>query len=68
MCGVTLLEKRSSQQLMDLLGLKETLDIFAKANGVLWYGHVLRRDNDEVLRASGFEVVERRKRRRQKTT
>ena len=43
------IEKRSSQELMNLLGLEETLDRLAKANKMQWYGHVLRRDNDDVL-------------------
>ena len=31
----------------------------AKANGVRWYGHVLRRDDGHVLRkALEFEVIE----------
>ena len=34
----------------------------AKANGVRWYGHVLRRDNERVLRkALEFEVKGKRK-------
>ena len=45
---------------MSLLGLKDNLDGLAKATGVRWYGHVLRRDNDDVLkRALNFEVAER---------
>ena len=55
LCGVKLIEKRS-QELMSLLGLKDTLDGLAKASGVQWYGYVLRRDNYEVLRrALDFE-------------
>ena len=47
---------------MGLLGLKDTLDGLAKASGVRWYGHVLRRDNDDVLkRTLDFEVAERRR-------
>ena len=43
--------------------MEETLDKLAKANGMRWYGQVLRRDSDEVLRrALDFEVVRRRKR------
>ena len=35
----------------------------AKANGVRWYGHVLRRDDGHVLRkALEFEVKGKRKR------
>ena len=37
----------------------------AKANGVRWYGHVLRRDDGHVLRkVLEFEVKGKRKRRR----
>ena len=45
MCGVKMIEKRS-QELMSLLGLKDTLDGLARASGVRWYGHVLRRALD----------------------
>ena len=46
---------------MSLLGLKDTLDGLARASGVRWYGHVLRRDNGNVLRrALEFEVAGRR--------
>ena len=48
---------------MSLLGLKlkDTLDGVARASGVRWYGHVLRRDNDDVLRrALDFEVAKTR--------
>ena len=47
MCGVKIIEKRS-QEFKRLLGLKDTLDGLARASGVQWYGHVLRRDNDDV--------------------
>ena len=40
-----------------------------KANGVRWYGHVLRRDDGHVLRkALKFEVKGKRKRGRPKKT
>ena len=43
---------------MSLLGLKDTLDGLARANGLRLYGHVLRRDNGDVLRrALDFEVA-----------
>ena len=48
MCGVKLIEKRSSQEHINLLDLEETLDRLATANGMQWYGHALRRDNDNV--------------------
>ena len=57
MCGVKLMDKRNTEELMDMLGLKETLEGLAKANGVRWFGHVLRRDDDSVLRkALDFRV------------
>ena len=41
----------------------------AKANGVRWYGHVLRRDDRHVLRkALEFEVKGKRKRGQPKKT
>ena len=41
----------------------------AKANGLRWYGHVLRRDDGHVLRkALEFEVKGKRKRGRPKKT
>ena len=40
MCGVNL---------MDMLGLKEAAHKLARANGVRWYGHVLRRPEQDVL-------------------
>ena len=59
MCGVKMTEKRSSQELMSLLGLKDTLDGLAGVSGVRWYGHVLRRDDGDVLRrALDFKVAE----------
>ena len=45
---------------MGLLGLKDNLDGLARASGVQWYGHVLRRDNGDALRVLDFEVAGRR--------
>ena len=42
MCGVKLMDKRNTEELMDMLGLKEGADKLAKINGMRWYGHVLR--------------------------
>ena len=50
LCVVEMIEKRRSQELMSLLGLKNSLDGLARASGVRWYKHVLRRDNSDVLR------------------
>ena len=43
MCRVKMIEKRRSQELISLLGLKDTLNGLARASGVRWYGHVLRK-------------------------
>ena len=50
MCGAKLMEKKRTEDLMEMLGLKETVVQTAKANGVRWYEHVLRRDDWHVLR------------------
>ena len=69
MCGVKLMDKKKTKDLMNMLGLEETVDQLAKANGVRWYGHVLRRDDDDILRkALEFEVNGPRKRGRPKKT
>ena len=69
MCGVKLKERESFEELMDRLGLRERVEQLAKANGVRWYGHVLRREKDNVLRrALVFEVDGVRKRGRPKRT
>ena len=45
-----------------MLSLKETIDWLATANGVRWYGHVLRRDDNSVLKvALDLEVSGNRK-------
>ena len=48
MCGVKIIEKRRSQELMNFLGFKDTLHGLARASGVRWYGQVLRRDKGDV--------------------
>ena len=54
---------------MDMLGLKETIDRLATANEVRWYGHVLRRDDNSVLRVVlNLEVTGNKKRGRLKKT
>ena len=54
-------------KLMEMLGLEGRVEQLAKANGVRWYEHVLRREEDHVLRkALEFEVLGKRKRGRPK--
>ena len=58
-----MVDRKTTEEQMDMLGLKETIDRLATANGVRWYGHVLRRDDDSVLRvALNLEVSGKRKR------
>ena len=49
MCGAKLIEKKRTEDLMEMLGLKETAVQMAKANVERWHGHVLRRDDGHVL-------------------
>ena len=56
-------------ELMETLGLKEKLNRMAKAKGVRWYGHVIRRDDDNILKkAMVMEANGKRKRGRPKMT
>ena len=62
MCGAKPMEKRRTEDLVEMLGLKETLVQMAKENGVIWYGHLLRKGDRHILRkALGFEVKGKRK-------
>ena len=62
MCGVRLMDKKMTEDLMELLGLEETVIQMAKANAVGWYGHVLESEDGHVLTmALEFEVKGRRK-------
>ena len=53
---------------MKMLGLKETLHKMAQANGVRWYGHVVRRDETILKKAMMLQVNGQRKRGRPKQT
>ena len=69
MCGAKVMEKKRTEDLMEMLRLKETVVQMAKANGVRWYGQVSRRDDGNVLgKALEFEVKGKRKRGRPKKT
>ena len=59
--------RKTTEEQMDMLGLKETVDELAIANRVRWYGHVVKKDDDCVLRvAPDLEVNGKRKRGRPK--
>ena len=69
MCGQKVVDRKMIEEQMDMLGLKETIDRLATENGVKWYEHMLRRDDDSVLRvALDLEVSGNRKRGRPKKT
>ena len=66
MCGVKLVNKKKVEE---MLSLKGTLNRMTKANGVRWYGHVIRSDGDNILKkAMMMEVNWKRKRGRPKLT
>ena len=56
MCGVKLLDRRNCEELMDMLGIKEFLNGMAKASSTQWYGHGLRKDDENVIVSEGFEI------------
>ena len=42
-CGVKLIDNKSKKGLIQILDLNETIDQLAKASGVRWYGHALKK-------------------------
>ena len=69
MCGQKVLERKTTEEQMDKLGLKETIDRLAAANGIRCNEHVPRRDDNSILRvAPNLEVSGKRKRGRPKKT
>ena len=55
MCGEKLLDRRNSEELMDMLGIAQALGRMAKASSMLWYGHGLRKENENVI-VEGLEI------------
>ena len=69
MCDVKLLNRRNSEELIDMFGIKESLDRKAKASSMRWYGHVLRKeDKNVIVKALKFEASDSRGRGRPKQT
>ena len=69
MCGVKLLDRRNSEELMNMLGIKKSLYRMAKPSSIRWYGHVLRKEDENVIvKALKFEVSGSRGRGRLKKT
>ena len=52
MCGQKVVDRKTTEKQMDMLGFKETIDWLATVNRVRCYEHVLQRDDDSVLRAA----------------
>ena len=50
MHGVQFKDRKRSKDMILMLGHNETIDQLAMANCVRWYGHVLSREDDHVLR------------------
>ena len=48
-CGVKLIGMWDTVELIGMLGLKEAAGKLARVNGGRWYGHVLRRSEEDVL-------------------
>jgi len=69
MCGVKLMDRKSTKDLMNMLGLTASIEITVKANALRWFGHVLRTEENSTLKAAlDFEVLGKRKRGRPKST
>jgi len=61
MCGVKLMDRRNTEELMAMLWLEEdSIDRMVKADNMRWYGHVLRwESNNVLLKALHFELLGR---------
>ena len=58
MCRAQLNDRKTSKDLMLMMGLKETMDQLAMGNNVCWYGHVLRTEDGHVLRRALDILIE----------
>ena len=58
MCSVKLVDKRNTEELMGMLGLMEAADKLTRANDVRWYGHVLRRPEEDILMKAMLHEVD----------
>ena len=68
MCGVKLKDRLSSKELRERLGIDD-IALVLQQNMLRWYGHVLRKDDDDwVKKCMEYEVEGPRPRRRPKRT
>jgi len=52
------MDRKNTKELTGMLGLQNTVDKLARANGQRCYAHVLRKDEGDVLRrALDFNVL-----------
>ena len=58
MSSVKLMDMRNTAEMMNMLRLKEAADKLARANGVRWYGHVLRRPEEDILMKAVIHEVD----------
>jgi len=49
MCGIKLIDRRNTEELMATLCLEKFLDRMTKASSMQWYGHVLRKEDNVLL-------------------
>ena len=69
MCGQKVVYRKTTEEQMDVLGLRKTINRLAIANGVKWYGYVLKNDDNSVLRvALDLDVSDKGKQGRPKKT
>ena len=52
MCAQKVVDGKTTEEQMDIVGLKETINRLTTANGVRWCGQVLKRDDNSVLRGA----------------
>ena len=68
MCGVKLQDRVPCKELRGRLGLDDIISVLQR-NRLQWYGHVLRKeDNDWVMKCMAYEVEGARPRGRPKKT
>jgi len=57
MCGVKLKDRLPSKELRERLGIDDIALVFLQQNRLRWYGHVLRKDDDDwVKKCREYEV------------
>ena len=59
-CGMKLMDRKSTSELMKMLGLTVFIKLAAKANELRWFGRVLRAEDNRVRMTLKFEVKEKK--------